>query len=30
MKPFLKFFQGGWFEASDSFEAVMGYEAAEI
>jgi putative ABC transport system permease protein len=30
MKPFLKFMQGGWFEREDSYEAVMGYEAAEL
>jgi putative ABC transport system permease protein len=30
MKPFLKFRQGGWFVSDDSYEAVMGYEAAEL
>jgi putative ABC transport system permease protein len=30
MKPFLKFKQGGWFKDTDSYEAVMGYEAAEL
>lgn len=30
LKPFLKFMQGGWFEHEDSYEAVMGYEAAEL
>jgi putative ABC transport system permease protein len=30
MKRFLKFIQGGWFEREDSYEAVMGYEAAEL
>jgi putative ABC transport system permease protein len=30
LKPFLKFMQGGWFEREDSYEAVMGYEAAEL
>ncbi len=30
IKPFLKFKQGGWFKADDSYEAVMGYEAAEL
>jgi putative ABC transport system permease protein len=30
MKPFLKFMQGGWFNRDDSYEAVMGYEAAEL
>ena len=30
MKPFLKFRQGGWFSDLNSFEAVMGYEAAEL
>jgi putative ABC transport system permease protein len=30
MKPFLKFVQGGWFDKEDSYEAVMGYEAAEL
>jgi putative ABC transport system permease protein len=30
MKPFLKFMQGGWFVNEDSYEAVMGYEAAEL
>jgi putative ABC transport system permease protein len=30
MKPFLKFRQGGWFVNDDSYEAVMGYEAAEL
>jgi putative ABC transport system permease protein len=30
MKPFLKFRQGGWFTDTNSYEAVMGYEAAEL
>lgn len=30
MKPYLKFRQGGWFTKTDSYEAVMGYEAAEL
>jgi putative ABC transport system permease protein len=30
MKTFLKFRQGGWFTRDDVFEAVMGYEAAEL
>jgi putative ABC transport system permease protein len=30
MKPFLKFKQGGWFTDTNSNEAVMGYEAAEL
>jgi len=30
MKTFLKFRQGGWFTQGDSYEAVMGYEAAEL
>ncbi|MEW6184898.1 MAG: ABC transporter permease [Thermodesulfobacteriota bacterium] len=30
MKPFLKFKQGRWFEMEDGFEAVMGFEAAEL
>lgn len=30
MKPYLKFMQGGWFTKTDSYEAVMGYEAAEL
>jgi putative ABC transport system permease protein len=30
MKPFFKFRQGGWFVNEDSYEAVMGYEAAEL
>jgi putative ABC transport system permease protein len=30
MKPFLKFKQGGWFTDTNSYEAVMGYEAAEL
>ena len=30
MKTFLKFRQGGWFTRSDAYEAVMGYEAAEL
>ena len=30
MKPFLTFMQGGWFDREDSYEAVMGYEAAEL
>jgi putative ABC transport system permease protein len=30
MKPFLKFKQGGWFKDTNSYEAVMGYEAAEL
>jgi putative ABC transport system permease protein len=30
MKTFLKFRQGGWFTQTDVYEAVMGYEAAEL
>ena len=30
MKPFLKFRQGGWFTDENSYETVMGYEAAEL
>jgi len=30
MKPFLKFRQGGWFKDENAYEAVMGYEAAEL
>jgi putative ABC transport system permease protein len=30
MKTFLKFRQGGWFTQDDTYEAVMGYEAAEL
>jgi len=30
MKPFLKFKQGAWFTDTNSYEAVMGYEAAEL
>jgi putative ABC transport system permease protein len=30
MKPFLKFKQGAWFKDTNSYEAVMGYEAAEL
>jgi len=30
MKPFLKFKQGGWFNDQNSYEAVMGFEAAEL
>jgi len=30
MKTFLKFRQGGWFTRDDVYEAVMGYEAAEL
>jgi putative ABC transport system permease protein len=30
MKPFLKFRQGGWFTEENGYEAVMGYEAAEL
>jgi putative ABC transport system permease protein len=30
MKPFLIFKQGGWFKDTNSYEAVMGYEAAEL
>ena len=30
MKPFLKFKQGGWFSDENGYEAVMGYEAAEL
>ena len=30
MKPFLKFKQGGWFSDQNSYEAVMGFEAAEL
>lgn len=30
MKPFLKFKQGGWFKDENAYEAVMGYEAAEL
>jgi putative ABC transport system permease protein len=30
MKTFLKFRQGGWFTDGNAYEAVMGYEAAEL
>lgn len=30
MKSYLRFKQGGWFTRPDSFEAVLGYEAAEL
>ncbi|MHB8763642.1 MAG: ABC transporter permease [Deferrisomatales bacterium] len=30
MKTFLTFRQGGWFTADEAYEAVMGYEAAEL
>ncbi len=30
MKTFLKFKQGGWFKDENAYEAVMGYEAAEL
>jgi putative ABC transport system permease protein len=30
MKPFLKFRLGGWFTDENVYEAVMGYEAAEL
>jgi putative ABC transport system permease protein len=30
MKPFLKFKQGKWFTEADGYEAVMGFEAAEL
>jgi len=30
MKPFLKFKQGGWFTDTNGYEAVMGFEAAEL
>src|SRR4030042_6794681 len=30
MEPFLKFRQGGWFTEENGYEAVMGYEAAEL
>ena len=30
MKPFLKFKQGGWFKSTEGYEAVMGFEAAEL
>ena len=30
MKTFLKFRQGGWFIDENAYEAVMGYEAAEL
>jgi putative ABC transport system permease protein len=30
MKSFLSFRQGGWFTRGDVYEAVMGYEAAEL
>jgi putative ABC transport system permease protein len=30
MKTFLKFKQGGWFTDGNAYEAVMGYEAAEL
>ena len=30
MKPFLKFKQGGWFKDTNGYEAVMGFEAAEL
>jgi len=30
MKPSLKFRQGKWFTSADTYEAVLGYEAAEL
>jgi putative ABC transport system permease protein len=30
MKPFLRFRQGGWFTDAKGYEAVMGFEAAEL
>jgi len=30
MKAYLKFTQGAWFSAPEAFEAVVGYEAAEL
>jgi len=30
MKPFFKFRKGGWFTQDHAYEAVMGYEAAEL
>jgi putative ABC transport system permease protein len=30
MKPFLKFRKGAWFTDENAYEAVMGYEAAEL
>jgi putative ABC transport system permease protein len=30
MKPFLKFKHGGWFTGTNGYEAVMGFEAAEL
>jgi putative ABC transport system permease protein len=30
MKSFLQFKEGGWFTKSESYEAVLGYEAAEL
>ncbi len=30
MKPFLRFKQGAWFKDEDGYDAVMGYEAAEL
>jgi len=30
MKSYLEFKQGGWFKNNDAYEAVMGYEAAEL
>jgi putative ABC transport system permease protein len=30
LKPFLKFRQGAWFADDNTYEAVMGYEAAEL
>jgi putative ABC transport system permease protein len=30
MKTFLKFRQGGWFTDENAYEAIMGYEAAEL
>ena len=30
MKPYLNFLQGDWFSQNDAFEAVLGYEAAEL
>jgi putative ABC transport system permease protein len=30
MKPFLRFRQGGWFTDASGYEAVMGFEAAEL
>jgi putative ABC transport system permease protein len=30
MKPYLQFKQGGWFKTANTYEAVLGFEAAEL